>query len=500
MNQQSQENVLAAYREGADRIMIGTLAVHLLVCLAVAGANGSWLAALAVGLPALVVPGLIARAAPGSLVSRIAVAVAFMVFSALLIQQTRGMIEAHFGIFALLAFLLYYRDWRPIIVAAAVIAVHHLAFNAMQAANMGVYVLQLGPDWGVIVIHALYVVVEAAILTYMAIRLRAEALDSATVSAVARRIATGDLAAREEVGSGASAMLKDFLDMRSGLRQTLGEVRGQATTVAESADAFAAVSQSMSGITQSQADAAAGMSAAVDELTAAIAMITAQAEEAQRLAQHSGESAHQGSTVVKAATEEMNAITQVIGDSSANVELLGTQADRIGSVVGLIKDIANQTNLLALNAAIEAARAGEQGRGFAVVADEVRKLAERTSQATEEIDGMMQEIAVGKANALSSIERAVSRVHSGADLASKAASSIEDIVREAEAVMDVVRRISESLHAQSRSAGEIAGRVDQVVRASQESSSAAQNGLAATQQLEDVARSMRAAVERFRFE
>ena len=124
--------ILMERRAMADRLMLWVLGFHLLACFGVAAATASWGLAAAVGIPAVAVPLLLSRMAPGALVTRLAVAVSTMVFSALTIQQTGGMIEAHFGIFVLLAVLLYYRDWRPLVLAAAVIAVHHLLFNALQ--------------------------------------------------------------------------------------------------------------------------------------------------------------------------------------------------------------------------------------------------------------------------------------------------------------------------------------------------------------------------------
>lgn len=181
--------------------------------------------ALLVGLPAVVVPYAIYRMAPGSLASRIAVACAFMVFSALLIQQTRGMIESHFGIFVLLAFLLYYRDWRPIVVAAAVIAVHHLAFNYMQAAGLGVYVLFNGPNLPIILLHAAYVVVQTAVLVYMATKLRNEAVESALVAGLAERIGQDDLSrSLDDQALAGRPLLAKVVEMQGQLSSILGGV------------------------------------------------------------------------------------------------------------------------------------------------------------------------------------------------------------------------------------------------------------------------------------
>ena len=144
--------------------------------------------------------------APGRLASRIGVAIAFMVFSALMIQQTHGMIEAHFSIFVLLSFLLFYRDWRPILVAAVLIAAHHVAFNFLQAANSGVYIFIQGPDLRIVLVHALFVVFDSAWLIYMAIKLRAE-MDlfggmPEEVTEIVRQVADGDLTVKVQVRDG----------------------------------------------------------------------------------------------------------------------------------------------------------------------------------------------------------------------------------------------------------------------------------------------------------
>ena len=138
------ERMLQPQRAAADRIMLSMMVFLLAVCLSVGWFTDSTSLSLLVGLPTLLVPWAIYKMAPGSLASRLAIACALMVFSALTIQQTQGMVESHFGIFTLLAFLLYYRDWRPIVAAAGLIAVHHVGFGYLQLMNTGGITLLAG--------------------------------------------------------------------------------------------------------------------------------------------------------------------------------------------------------------------------------------------------------------------------------------------------------------------------------------------------------------------
>jgi methyl-accepting chemotaxis protein len=214
----------------ADRVMAATLGVLLVITMVVAALTGTWLEALAVGMPAFVVPMALIYTAGGRLQTRMGVAIAFMVFSALLIQQTHGMIEAHFTIFILLSFLLFYRDWRPILAAAVVIAVHHVAFNFLQAANTGVYVFIQGADLRIVLVHALYVVFASAWLMYMAVNLRAE-MDlfggmPQEVTEIVRKVAAGDLTVKVHVRDGDTTSLKAAMkDMVEKLNQIIGEIQ-----------------------------------------------------------------------------------------------------------------------------------------------------------------------------------------------------------------------------------------------------------------------------------
>ncbi len=229
------ERILQPQRAAADRIMLGMMVFLTLICLGVGFFTKTLSLALAVAVPAWLVPMAIYRAAPGSLASRMAIACALMIYSALTIQQTQGMTETHFGIFTLLAFLLYYRDWRPIVAAAGLIAVHHVAFGALQYLGTGgVYVLDGEVHVGVIALHAAYVVFEAGVLIFMAGILQREAVESALVAELAGQISEGDFSSRgAELSQARFPLLHKVSRMQQSLQATLQDIVGVMTAVAQ---------------------------------------------------------------------------------------------------------------------------------------------------------------------------------------------------------------------------------------------------------------------------
>lgn len=455
------DHSLHAANVRADAVMLASGGAFALVCVLCGVLTGHALVSLLVGGAAVAVPFALFRLAPGSLVSRLGAGAALMVLAALLIQITGGLIEAHFSIFVALAFLLYYRDWRPIIASAGLIAVHHLVFSFMQAEGLGVTVFANGASVLMVAVHAAFVVAEAGLLSYMAVGLRREALQAAGVAEAAERIGAGDLVTAIRVQPG-MPLLATMESMRGRLARTVTLLVTESASAQRVADQLVANAEHVTDSTSRQSEATQRMAAAVQELTASIQHIANNADEASERVHRSGRSADQGVSEMNELADEIRQTGTAIHEVENSMQQIGDQFESVKSIVALIKDIADQTNLLALNAAIEAARAGEQGRGFAVVADEVRKLAERTRLATEDIARTVESMQTSKDHALGSVANTVSTAQRGVDRVAAVSASIAGVSAEIGAMMAIIVGISESMKEQTQAASEIAQGVEQV--------------------------------------
>jgi methyl-accepting chemotaxis protein len=246
-----------------------------------------------------------------------------------------------------------------------------------------------------------------------------------------------------------------------------------------------------------QSDAAAAMAATVEELTVSIGQITDNAGHAQKASLQAESLSNDGAQVIRDVAAEIRSIAGEITETANTVTALGGESQRISSIVAVIREVAEQTNLLALNAAIEAARAGEQGRGFAVVADEVRKLAERTSNATKEIAGMIKLIQDRSDDAVSGMNRTVAKVSGGVELATRAAEAIDGIAQSAKRAEAAITGITGALTEQTIASGQIAGSVERIAQMTEENSAASKASVESAGVLSTLAQQMRSAVMRF---
>ena len=298
----------------------------------------------------------------------------------------------------------------------------------------------------------------------------------------------------DEVGQTA----RSFNELMAALQQTLGQVLDSVNKVSDAAQSLSASSGQVAASSSSQSEATSSMAAAVEQMTVSIGHVSDSAHEAVDISRKSGKLSTEGGKIIGKAAAEMSQIAETVRHTALAIEELGQQSNQISSIVQVIKDVADQTNLLALNAAIEAARAGEQGRGFAVVADEVRKLAERTTKATEEITQMIGTIQHSAQAAVSTMEMAVDQVSGGVALANQAGSAIVQIKDGAEQVVGVVNDISSALAEQNSASNDIASQVEKVAQMTEENSAAAAETASAANNLQELANNMQAAVNHFK--
>lgn len=293
-------------------------------------------------------------------------------------------------------------------------------------------------------------------------------------------------------------LLTAFGRMQRSLHEVLGGVRSSSGDLSQSALQLQENTAQISQASQQQSEATSAMAAAVEELTTSIEQVAQRAQQAQASADQTRDQSRQGSSVVRNTANEMRAIASKVRDSAEMTRKLGERSQAIDSIVGTIRDIADQTNLLALNAAIEAARAGEQGRGFAVVADEVRKLAERTSQSTQQIGGLIATIRSEIEVVVGDMQSGEVQMESGVALAEQAQSAIDAISHNADEINQLVHDISLALKEQTTASQDVARNVEQVAQLSEENSRAVMQAADATVYLKTLASQLDKAVHSFR--
>ena len=453
-------------------------------------------AALIMGGLLTAMPVFLAFKRPGQLLTRHVIVACQVLFSALLIHLTGGRIETHFHLFGSFAFIAFYKDWKVVISATVIAAVDHALRGIFWPQS--IFGVITASEWRVVE-HAAWLIFEVFILVKGCLQQRNEIKVIAENQALAEakskeaeelldkfraekkaadknraqleqtmreseeqheylhdcvdellagmnRFSNGDLDVQvtprrdDEIGKlfkGFNSTIKTFKQILAGVVSSVGVSSSVSGQLAE-------LTEKLSGSVASQLAEADDVGSTIERMSQGALNSAKEAQESSEMMKQNGLLARDGDAIVKKTVNKIRSIAEVVDQSVGTISELGKTSQRIGEIIVVIHDIADQTNLLALNAAIEAARAGEQGKGFAVVADEVRKLAERTSNATEEIGSIIRTIQTETHNATESIKKGSVEVHEGIALGEEASTALSKIRESSELMQHKIAVIEQN--------------------------------------------------------
>jgi methyl-accepting chemotaxis protein len=349
--------------------------------------------------------------------------------------------------------------------------------------------------WIIIGVAAIFL----AGLIFSVIMSRLVSLPLSRLAGQAMRVAEGDMSIEidqcsdDEVGrlSGAFRMMID------NLKGVLVRISDSSALVSSAATQLLSEAKKMADDSYKVVSQAGTMATASEEMAATSGEIARSCVSAAEISGRANRAAETGAAVIKTTVEGMNRIAQHVKETAVTVDGLGARSDQIGNIVGTIEDIADQTNLLALNAAIEAARAGEQGRGFAVVADEVRALAERTTRATREISDMIKTIQLETRTAVATMEEGVQEVARGTGDAAESGQALEEILKQIGSVSLQVSQIATAAEEQTATTNLISQNIGEINEAVHDTARGANETAAAAEQLASLSEDLRSIVSRF---
>jgi len=349
-----------------------------------------------------------------------------------------------------------------------------------------------------VAVGALLITLVAALALQMSRRIQQQlGGDPAYAAEIANAIAEGDLS-RQIAAAPAGSLVGAMQRMQNELRGMVGQFNQAAAQLAQSASALTQEMHQISDGSRLSSESTAATAAAVEQMAVSVDHVSSSARDTEQNSQQAVTLAVDGERLASDAAGEIERVSQHIGEATELVGGLVARSREIGGVAAVIHDIADQTNLLALNAAIEAARAGEQGRGFAVVADEVRKLAERTANATQDISRTIVTVQQDTDQVVARMNQVRDQVGSGVSLAGQAATALRQISGSAEQTLSKIREVAMATQEQSEAGNNIAGNIERIAQMMEESDAALRQAHDQVGRIETLAQELHRSAARFR--
>ena len=476
------------------------IVVQLLIAVAIGVFTGELLPAFIFGVPIAALPLVLSLQNPYSAISRHAMAIGVQLLTALHIHQSFGLIEVHFEIFVLLAFLSYFRDWKVIATGTAVVAVHHISFFFLQSGGAPLMIFEEGHvTFPILLMHAAFALSEGGVLMYMAKQSHQEGAGAAELRLAIETMqkSDGKLDLSVHLNRG-NKIIRPFAELIDQVKSLIELASNLTDEVVRGCGKMELAANNMFEISRNTDQEIAMVSASSEEIAQTMQLSTEQttlasdkASAAQNASQSTRDSISQSSKTIDSLRNTLNAAAQT---NSA----LNEQCSHISDAMRSITAVAEQTNLLALNAAIESARAGEHGRGFAVVADEVRTLAIRSKESADQITSITEQLVAQTASSVGQMQTCIHLVDEAVISSDSATSAMSEIMQQIREASESMTEIATSAVEQETASASIAQSTARLSEFTSEELATAESLAGEVEVLSQISQRMRSAIERFK--